>query len=242
MRYAVISDIHSNLEALRAVLMDSSSFKVDNFICAGDIVGYAASPKECIAAVRSVCPKILIAGNHDYGVIELLDLEYFNERSRNAVLWTKGVLSQDDLDYLKTFVLLREEAKFTIVHGSLDNPGKFHYIFGRGDAYETVELMKTPVCFVGHSHVAEIFHFRENKMTRSTGPKIKIEYEDKYVINAGSIGQPRDGDPRASYAVYDDEEGTVEIRRVEYDIKAAQRKIMDAGLPLWLASRLAEGR
>lgn len=242
MRYGVISDIHSNLEALQAVLEDSEREGVDGYLCAGDIVGYGADPVECIALVRSLKPKILIAGNHEWGVLGMLDLDYFNEYAASAVIWTKNAVGKKDTGYLKSFQLVHEGGDFAMVHGTLNDPEQFRYIFDKDDAYETAGAMKAPVCFVGHSHIAGIYIYEKGKMRTAGKTKVKIDKDGKYVINVGSVGQPRDRDPRASYAIYDDAGRTVEMRRVEYDIAAARTKIVNAGLPAWLAERLTEGK
>lgn len=242
MRYCLISDIHSNLEAFQSVLDAAAGERIDKFLSVGDVIGYAADPQAVIRLLKSITPAVLIAGNHDWGVAGLFDLEYFNENAKRAALWTKGVLKKIDIEYLVSFKLTYEFKSFTLVHGSLDMPGKFNYILSTDDAYETMKLMKSPLCFVGHSHVAGIFYSDGRNARLIKGTSVKIEKDKKYVVNIGSIGQPRDGDPRASYAVYDEEAASVEIRRVAYDIKAAQKKILEAGLPSWLAARLSEGR
>lgn len=241
MRYAVISDIHGNLEALKACLEAISKDGVDAYLCIGDIVGYGANPAECIAAVRALKPEILIAGNHEWGVSGLLDLEYFNEYARKAIVWTKNILSKDDICFLSSFELIHERKGFSAVHGSLSDPKKFNYILYPDDADETMRLMGSGVCFVGHSHKAGIFYYDEGAVKYVSRGALRITQRSKYVINAGSVGQPRDGDPRASYVIYDDENHIAEIKRIEYDIKAAQKKIMAAGLPESLALRLSKG-
>lgn len=242
MRYGIISDIHSNLEAFRAALEALSKESIDEYLFIGDLVGYGADPHACIKEMKALGPKAVIAGNHEWGTLGLLDIGYFNEYAAEAVIWTKGVLDREELSYLKSFRLIYESDKFTLVHGSLKNPGEFNYILDEDDAYRTMKLMKTAICFVGHSHAAGIFHSAGGRAALSAGPEIKIGPGKKYVVNVGSIGQPRDGDSRAAYAVYDDEASVVEIRRAAYDVNAAQKKIRDAGLPERLASRLAEGR
>lgn len=242
MRYGIISDIHSNLEAFRAVLDALSKEKIDEYLFIGDLVGYGADPHACIKEMKALGPKELIAGNHDRGSLDLLDIGYFNEYAAEAVIWTKGVLGKEELDYLGSFRLIYESDKFTLVHGSLEKPEDFNYIMDEDEAYRTMKLMNTAICFVGHSHAAGIFHSAGGRAAFAAAPDIKIEQGNKYVVNVGSVGQPRDGDSRAAYAIYDEEASAVEIRRVAYDVKAAQRKILDAGLPGWLASRLAEGR
>lgn len=242
MRYGIISDIHGNLEALDAVLGELERARVDRYLCIGDIVGYGADPKECIEAVKAIGPEIAIAGNHEWGVLGLLDLEYFNEYASAAVTWTKKILEKEELDYLMSFKLSGSTGDITLVHGSLNEPSRFNYIFDTNDAYATMKLCKTPLCFVGHTHAPGIFYADEKKVARSPGFSVTLDRSKKYLIDAGSIGQPRDGDPRASFAIYDTEAGGVEIRRVAYNIEQAQEKILRAGLPAELASRLARGR
>ena len=241
MRYYLISDIHGNLEALQAVLEDISKEKNGKYLCIGDLVGYGADAHAIIKKVRSLDPQVLIAGNHDWGAIGLLELDYFNEYAKAALLWTTKILDKEELGYLATFKLVYEETSFTMVHGSLNSPQNFYYIFSNNKAHDTMKLMNTPLCFVGHTHIAGIFYSDKGKVLYTNGPKIRIDPNRKYVINVGSIGQPRDLDPRASYGIYDEEKAEVEIRRVRYDILEAQKKILDAGLPPYLASRLSEG-
>lgn len=242
MRYAVISDIHGNLEAFQAVLADIKDKKIGAYLCIGDVVGYGANPKESIGLLKSLKCSLTIAGNHDWAVAGLTDLEYFNEYAKEAIIWTKRVLNQEELDYLKSFHLLYEGENFSLVHGSLKNPQRFDYILNKAGACSAIALMRTLLCFVGHSHVAEIYYSDKDKIFHTRGPNIKIGSNKKYIVNVGSIGQPRDGDPRASYAIYDEDGQTVEIKRVPYDVKAAKEKIIDAGLPGILAARLSEGR
>lgn len=242
MRYALISDIHSNLEALGAALDFLADEKIDEYLCIGDVVGYGADPQASIRLVRSLAPRALIAGNHDWGVLGLLDSGYFNEYARKTVAWTTEKLKKRDLDYLKTFSLMFEADDFTIVHGSLERPKEFNYILTTGDARATASLMKRPICFVGHTHVAGIFYLDGGIIKYTRGPMVKVDRRKKYIVNVGSLGQPRDSDPRASFAIYDVAESTIEIKRVEYDVKKAQDKILAAGLPSFLASRLAYGR
>ena len=238
MRYAVISDIHSNLEALDAVSAALAKDSVDAYLCVGDVVGYGADPKECIRIVRNLGCRVSVAGNHEYGALGLLSLDYFTDDAREALVWTRGVLSAADADYLRSFELVHEGRDYTLVHGSLESPAEFNYIFNSGEAAATAAAAKTPVCFVGHTHAPGIFCLDSGRIERLGAWQVKIDYKKKYVINVGSVGQPRDGDPRASYAIYDAGAKTVEIKRVPYDIKSAQDKILKAGLPAFLAARL----
>ena len=242
MRYCVFSDVHGNLEAFEAALAAFANEKIDRHIFLGDVVGYGADPHACITALKMLKPQILAAGNHEWGVLQLLDMEYFNEYAEAAVEWTRNLLTKEELEYLKSFRLFCEAWDLTFVHGSLEQPARFKYVLDNDDAELSLRFSKTPLCFVGHTHVACAYYFDEGKVVSTKGPKVRIEAGKKCIINVGSVGQPRDGDTRASYVIYDDTEKTVEIKRVAYDIKTAQKKILKAGLPAWLASRLSEGR
>lgn len=242
MRYAVLSDIHGNREALGAVLEAMAGDNTDACLFVGDLVGYGADARACVADLAALKPQVLIAGNHDWGVLNLLGMDYFNEYAAAAVAWTKKALRPKELEYLKSFKLVFEDEKMTIVHGALDRPAKFNYVLDAEDAAVTLRLSRTPVCFVGHSHAPGIFRLDDQTAHSSDAGRITMEAGNKYLVNVGSVGQPRDGDPRACYAIYDDEAATVEIKRVTYDIEKAQAKIVKAGLPAWLAARLAEGR
>ncbi len=242
MRYTVISDIHGNLEAFQAVLGALSLERIDNYLFVGDVIGYGADPKECIKLLKSLNPIVAIAGNHEWGVLEKMGMSYFNELAQEAILWTRKRLNDDEKEYLGSFPLVYEDERITLVHGTLNMPEEFYYIFDIEDAYVTLSQMRNNICFVGHTHVPGIFASNHTKVEYIERMDARIDRERKYLINAGSIGQPRDGDPRASFAVYDDEELTVEIKRVEYDVKKAQDKVLKSGLPSKFAYRLSEGR
>lgn len=244
MRYAILSDIHGNLEAFESVLDALSQERIDGYLSLGDVVGYGADPKECIKLLKSLNPSVLIAGNHEWGALGKTDISYFNEVAKEAVLWTKKSIDNDDLEFFKSFPLVYEDERMTLVHGTLNMPEEFYYIFDTEDAYVTISHMNNSLCFVGHTHIPGIFISDESKtkVDISEIMDVRVDNERRYIVNAGSIGQPRDGDPRASFAVYDDEEFTVEIKRAQYDIKKAQQKIIKAGLPPQLAQRLAEGK
>jgi predicted phosphodiesterase len=240
MRYGIFSDIHSNLEALEAVLEAFAEEGVEQYVSVGDIVGYGADPSQCIAIVEGL-PCLVVAGNHDWAVSDLHDPRNFNEAAREAVLWTEAVLTWEEIGYLKSLGLIVEQDALTLVHGSLDHPDDFNYILTARDSQPTFELMKTPLCLIGHSHIPAIFRLTEKGIKSLKEHRIKIGPADKYIVNVGSVGQPRDGDPRAAYAIYDDAKRTLEIKRVKYDIKKAQEKILNAGLPSVLAYRLSTG-
>ncbi|MFA6141699.1 MAG: metallophosphoesterase family protein [Candidatus Omnitrophota bacterium] len=241
MRYAFLSDIHGNIEALEAVVDEFSKHEIDECLCLGDIVGYGADPKECIRTVQFLKPRVCVAGNHEWGVTGQLGLNYFNENARMALEWTLKALDGSEIEYLKSFPLVYNNDEFTVVHGSLERPEEFSYVMDKEDATPTLKLMKTEICFLGHSHVAGIYYSDAGNIARFKGTKLRLKRGRRYVINVGSIGQPRDFDPRASFAIYDTDKNIAEIIRVDYNIKAAQGKILSAGLPARLASRLSDG-
>jgi predicted phosphodiesterase len=242
MRYAVISDIHGNLEAFEAVLKAVSEENVEGYMFVGDVVGYGANPKECIKMLVSLKPVITIAGNHEWGATGNLDISYFSEAAADAVLWTRKALGEGEIEYLRSMPLIYEDEKITLVHGTLNMPEEFYYTFDTEDAYVTLSQMRNPLCFVGHTHVPGIFVSDQTKVDILENLDIKMDTELKYLVNVGSVGQPRDGNPEASFAIYDDEEFTISIKRVPYDVRKAQDKIMKAGLPAELAARLSEGK
>lgn len=240
MRYAVIGDIHGNLEALEAVYSSIDTEKIDQIICVGDIIGYGANPVECIDLIRKRCSKV-IAGNHDYAAIGLTDIDYFNPFAKDALIWTSERLGENEINYIASLKLIEREDGFTIVHATLDKPREWGYILNTFDAAVHFELQTDPLCFIGHSHGAVVYMKKENFVSGHRFVS-KIELGCKYVINVGSVGQSRDGDYRASYVIYDFELETLKLKRVEYDVHTAQRKILEAGLPQILADRLSVGR
>src|SRR5579859_5200755 len=245
MKFAIIADIHSNLEALQVVLADIKEQKCTHYACVGDVVGYGARPKECLKIVRDLgmpCVK----GNHDeYCSIEQ-QLDGFNPHAAEAVNWTRQQLDDDERQWLRDLKYFRMVTSFSMVHATLDGPQRWGYVFNKLDAAASFPYQTTPVCFFGHTHVPLAF-IREasptgNQVRGGTYSKFKVDPTKKYFVNVGSVGQPRDNNPKAAYVIYDVDEATIELRRLDYDIAAAQKKILDAGLPPRLAERLAFGR
>lgn len=241
MRYAVFSDIHGNLEALDVVLAHAAQEeKVDAYVCLGDIVGYCANPVECIERVQALdC--IVIAGNHDWAAIEQVDIEYFNYYAREAILWTRAHMRPEDTRYLKELPLVIIEEKFTACHGSLYRPETFGYITTAYDAHLAFDALSTQIGFMGHSHIPVTF-FSSDGITFSLDSQIFVGEDEKALVNVGSVGQPRDENPLACYAIYDDTTSSVDIHRLEYDIDLAARKIRENGIPGVLADRLFLGQ
>jgi predicted phosphodiesterase len=241
MRYAIFSDIHANLEALEAVLRDAEEQKCSHYICLGDVVGYNANPHECTARVRDMdCP--IVKGNHDEQASLIESSRDFNELAEAAIEWTREHLTKEDKAWLRDLRMQRQVRDFTIVHATLDTPAQWGYVFNNLDAAASFTYQHTAVCFFGHTHVPMAFIKDDSGVRRVRVDQLRIELAKKYFINVGSVGQPRDGDWRAAYCIYDLDHENVEQRRLKYDLQTAQKKIIDAGLPSLLAERLALGR
>jgi diadenosine tetraphosphatase ApaH/serine/threonine PP2A family protein phosphatase len=240
MRFAIVSDIHANLEAFEAVLADARDNKCTDYVCLGDVVGYNANPHECVNRVRELdCP--IVKGNHDEQASQVESSRDFNEMAEAAIQWTRDNLTAEDKNWLRDLKLQRQVRDFTIVHATLDTPGQWGYVFNNLDAAASFTYQDTTVCFFGHTHVPMAF-IRDEGVQRQLIDKLRIDPGNKYFINVGSVGQPRDGDWHAAYCIYHIESNVVEQRRVKYDVATTQKKIIDAGLPRLLAERLSVGR
>ena len=240
MRFAIFGDIHANLEALRAVLADAEAQGATHYVCLGDVVGYNANPHECVELVRNLdCP--VVKGNHDEQASMTEDLHGFNPLAEEAIAWTRKHLTEDDKQWLRDLKMVRQVRDFTIVHATLDTPHKWGYVFNQLDAAASFNYQHTQLCFYGHTHAPRAY-IRDGSVKSQVLDKLQIEPGKKYFINAGSVGQPRDGDWHAAYCLFNPEKHFVELRRIEYDIWTAQDKIVDAGLPQRLADRLALGK
>lgn len=240
MKYAVIADIHANLEAFEVVLDDARSQNCTHYCCVGDVVGYGANPRECLEIVRRMnmpCVK----GNHDEYCSTEEDLEGFNPHAAEAVQWTRTQLNEDERKWLRDLKYVRLVASFSMVHATLDQPERWGYVFDKLMAAASFTYQNTSVCFFGHTHVPVAF-IRDSVVRGGTYSKFRVEPGRKHFVNVGSVGQPRDNNPKAAYVVYDLNEGSIELRRLDYDIPKAQKKILDAGLPPRLAERLAFGK
>jgi len=269
MKYAIISDVHANLEALETVLTKCRDEEVEKYICVGDIVGYNANPSECLNMIRELDLIGVVKGNHDeYVSIDDEEMVGFNPHARAAVLWTKAQLSEEQRAWLASLPLKKtiRGTNITIVHATLDSPEAWGYIFDVHHATDNFSYQFTQMCFCGHSHVPIAFckkpltmgaenpveEIEDWRSRREPGAlpdsdtvagDIKVEIQNgwKYLINIGSVGQPRNRDPRASFAIYDSDEKMVTRYRLPYDIPASQAKIRAAGLPERLAARLERG-
>ncbi len=242
MRYAIVADIHGNLEAFIEVKKQLKKQNIDKYICLGDIVGYGANPKECLELSKRLFD-VIIAGNHDWACCGLFDVKYFNPYAREAVLWTQNVINEEEKNFLRSLPLTRQVDDFEIVHGSLYHPDEFNYILSISDALKTFKLMKTQICFIGHSHAPAVFSRDEkNRIEYIDRNEVRLENNLSYIINVGSVGQPRDGNPKSSYCIYDRDKKVIKIERIAYPVAITRDKIIKAGLPPFLAIRLGSGR
>lgn len=246
MRYLIIADIHANLEALDTVL-DAAAGGWDRLLLLGDLVGYGGAPNEVVDRVRDLNPLAVIRGNHDKAACGLEDGSNFNHVARVAATWTFETLTPDNRRYLRELPAGPEaiDDRIEICHGAPFDED--HYIFDAEDALRSIAASSRPVCLFGHTHLPVVFHY-QNELFDGFVPQgdepttLALHPEARYLINVGSVGQPRDGDPRAAFGVYDPEAQAIVLNRVPYPVDAAQRRILNAGLPASLANRLAVGR
>jgi predicted phosphodiesterase len=243
MRYGILGDIHGNLTALETVLSCLAKDGVDQLVSVGDVVGYGAAPSECIQILRAN-DAVVVMGNHDAAVIGQLDMMYFNAYAKEAALWTQRIVSKEDKAWLGSLPLARHLEHCSVAHGTLYRPELFDYIQTPEDADPSLDVMQLPVCFVGHSHVPVTLMRLLDDPTRTAytvESEINVEEASHSLVNVGSVGQPRDEDPRTAYALFDSDAGRVWIRRVNYDIDREAHRIRRAGLPPMLADRLYLG-
>ncbi|MFH1639088.1 MAG: metallophosphoesterase family protein [Chloroflexota bacterium] len=243
MRFVVVADIHANLPAFQAVLSDAERRgAVDELCCLGDVVGYGPWPHECLEILRRY-PHTCVAGNHDWGATGKIDISGFNADALAACRWTGEVLSAQDRDYLDNLPLVVEKGDFMLVHGSPKDPLR-EYLISLSCAEQNFACFTSRFCLVGHSHLPLVFTCSERHgiSCRYPAPVTRLSSGgSRLIINPGSVGQPRDGDPRASYAIYDNETEELEHYRVPYDIVRTQEKMMACNLPPRLAARLTHG-
>jgi diadenosine tetraphosphatase ApaH/serine/threonine PP2A family protein phosphatase len=240
MRYAVLSDIHGNLEALEAVLADAAP-RTDALLCLGDVVGYGADPGPCLDLVGERAAA-MVGGNHEHGVAGLLPLDWFNRHARAAAEWTRDRLDEDRRAYLASRPLVAHVEDATLVHASPHRPEEWDYLVTAHDGFEVFPAFATRLCFVGHSHRPAVWSIGSSGPAWEPGVvDVVLEAGRRYLVNVGSVGQPRDRDARAAYAVWDLDARRVTVRRVAYDVATARGKIVAAGLPRLLADRLPVG-
>jgi diadenosine tetraphosphatase ApaH/serine/threonine PP2A family protein phosphatase len=241
--WAVLSDIHSNLEAFEAVLADMRTIRFERMICLGDVVGYAASPKDCLDLLRTLEIEVL-QGNHDFAVIDDAILLEMSGPAVAGIRYAREQLAPSRRDFLAALPMVASQGEMQFVHSSLDHPEAWTYLRRKPEIRAHFAVQTSPVCFCGHTHIPGVFHLDSAGEIQSLGSsgRIALPPEGKVLINAGSIGQPRDRNPRACYVVYETATRTVEFRRVAYDYHAAQARIRKANLPRITAERLLLGK
>jgi predicted phosphodiesterase len=243
MKYAIISDIHGNLEALQAVLKDIDSRAIDVMVCLGDIVGYYPNPEDCIELVRNRVD-ICVAGNHDYAAIGKIDTQNFTYYAFAAMEWTKHNISEKAKEFLRSLSLTIERDNMFFTHSSPSNPQDWSYVFPDSEeaVFEAFKCLVHRINFIGHTHWPSIMIQENDRVILHSEHKIKLQESNYYLINVGSVGQPRDFDSRSCYAIYNTEENEISLVRVKYDFTITQKKIRNKKLPLFLAERLEKGR
>ncbi len=240
MKYAIISDVHANLEALQAVLKRAQSVGADKVVCLGDIVGYGANPNECVEVVKERA-HLVLCGNHDHAAVGETGIEYFNSYARAAILWTTGVLKPETSAFLKGLPFTASIDGAFLVHATPSEPTAWNYVFEVNEALHEFANFDEKVCFIGHSHFA-LYFTKEDDSCRVSMPKtFTLDEGSKYIVNVGSVGQPRDGLPTACFVTYELPSGTVQYHRVEYNLSLTYQKIVRARLPRFLAERLLIG-
>jgi putative phosphoesterase len=247
MRYLVLSDIHANLEALEAALEASAAAQCDRVLLLGDLVGYGADPNAVIDRVRAMSDVVVIRGNHDKVAAGVESVEGFNHMARLAIAWTAAALTPDNRDYLVNLAAgpIEIDDIVEICHGTPFDEDV--YVFDDLDALRSIRASRRPVCLYGHTHVPAAFQLQGDELQLIGPPRgerfrLSLDEDGRYLVNCGSVGQPRDGDWRAAYAILDTDARTLTIFRVDYDLSTAQSKIVAAGLPDILAQRLGMGR
>jgi len=225
------------MEALQKVFEYIDQEKIDRILCLGDVVGYGPNPNECVEIIRERCDVVLM-GNHDYAAIGLANIEYFNDYAKASVFWTTSELTKENQKFLADLAFSYEEDNFMLVHASPSQPAHWHYILSPDMADLEMDYFNQPICFIGHSHVPVIY--ARNGIHITTPLKLETKAQ-KYIINVGSVGQPRDGEPKTCFVVYDTETEVVEHVRMFYPVNTTYEKIVKSGLPVFLAERLLKG-
>jgi len=242
MVYLIFSDVHSNLEALQAFFEIAEKTPHDRLVCLGDIVGYGADPNPVLDLIREKVD-IILAGNHDHAVCGKISLSYFNPYAYNATLWTRKVLTEENHEFLRSLPIYLESEDIVWVHSSPFEPDQWHYLNSNEDAIDNFKVLEAELCFMGHTHKPLVFEeVSKDDVKLLKGPDIKLRDKAKHLINVGSLGQPRDGNPESCYTRFDSEARDLNFCRFSYSLEETQRKILKNGLPPFFAERLSQGR
>lgn len=238
---AIFSDTHSNLEATEEAFNEMKKEGVEEYLFVGDAVGYGANPNEVTERVKELA-KICVAGNHDYASVGLIDPEFFNLQAYKAICWTKENLKKENEDFLKNMPLKAKYGEISLVHGSFSSPASWEYVLSLTQALKEFYYFDTQIGVIAHSHVPFAIELRKKDIRQVTSNEFYLEPESRYLLNPGSIGQPRDGNPKSSFIIFDTDKKKITFKRVKYDVERAQKKILEKNLPLWLAERLSYGK
>ncbi len=239
MKIGVISDVHGNIHALWAVEKKLAELNVDEVWCLGDTVGYGAFPNQCVEWVRKNCSVVLL-GNHELALLGYVDVFLLNDYARAAIEWTKGVITEENLGFLKTLGVQYLTVCCQLVHDTPESPGSMVYLLDRESIYKALLSQQRRICFFGHTHIPAAYRLLSSTVDRLDVRSLNFG-AGRYLVNPGSVGQPRDRDSRASFGVFDSEGEGFTLCRVEYNTRAAAREILRAGLPDYLAARLILG-
>lgn len=239
MRLAILSDIHGNLEALEAVLLELDHQAIDAVVALGDLVGYGPDPVACIYRIREANARCVL-GNHDEALVDPSHVRELNAVARDTLLRSRAMVSDEELDFLRTFAFRHVEGDGVFTHANPILPEQWQHLHLFEHVQWCLEELEWPLAFVGHTHHAAIYCRTDHQVVALTSSELAVG-RHRYLVNVGSVGQPRDGDPRASYAVWDMDAGRVELRRVEYPVSRTQQKLAALGWPTYAAERLAQG-
>ena len=244
MRYAIFGDIHGNIEALETVLEHCKKEGVDRYLCLGDIVGYGANPNECADLVKKQC-SIILLGNHDAAAVELLSTQHFNIHAKIAIEWTTQTLRKETKNFLSELPMKSTVDPITLVHATPYEPNMWYYITSLEEAAFNFQFFETQICMVGHTHIPIIIVLDNQKelyVHQDTGIRLGDVEGARLLINVGSVGQPRDRNPKSCYGIFDTASGEFSYRRVAYNIEKTQQKMKKIKMPEFLISRLEDGR
>ena len=242
MRYGFFSDVHANLEALKEVVADFKKEKLGRIFFLGDVVGYGPNPNECASIIEEIA-EVKLMGNHDYAALGLIETNLFNPYAQKAMQWTKSVLNEKSMKILSGFSMDHRVDRFYLVHSTPKEPQEWNYIFDLDDAEENFNFFKKQICLIGHSHYPTIIKkYKDRHCFLHDKPWIEIEDGFRYIVNIGSVGQPRDGSNKACYLIYDVKQKRADLKRLSYDYKKTQAKMKKRGLPPFLIERLTIGR
>ncbi|HED09683.1 MAG TPA: metallophosphoesterase [Caldithrix abyssi] len=237
MQIAIISDVHANLEALQTVFEYTRQHDIETVFCLGDSVGYGPNPNECVTLIKEHCTHVIM-GNHDYAAVGLANTEFFNINAKSAIAWTRNQLTTENTNFLKKLPFTTVYEHLLLTHASPKSPSSWEYVLTHQAALKQFKVFKQNICFIGHSHVPIIY----TPSAYFTDKKIILERGESYIVNVGSVGQPRDGDPRTCFVLLDTETNSLEYIRLKYDTRKTSEKIKNAGLPSYLADRILYGQ